>query len=66
MSWLAIVLTAKELRVLKSIPPQANQCIGGWLGKLAMANYVDEWIPLLGVELPPIVFKTLTTTNDLS
>ncbi len=28
----------------------------GWLGKLAMASYVDALLPVLGVELPPIEF----------
>jgi hypothetical protein len=61
MSWLALVLAAMELKMLKSIPPPVGLCMDGWLGKLAMANFVDAYLPLLGVELPPIVFETLAT-----
>jgi hypothetical protein len=33
----------------------------GWLGKLAMARYVDALLPMAGVELPPIEFEALET-----
>jgi len=56
---LAIVLGADELVLLKSAPPPVLREVDGWLDALAAAGYVDEFLPRLRDELPPLDFSEL-------
>jgi aspartokinase-like uncharacterized kinase len=63
---LAIVLGADELVLLKSVPPPITCHRDGWLDELAAAGYVDNFLPTLRDELPPVQFCELPSPENSS
>ena len=51
---LAVVLGADELVLLKSVPPPVAAGGQNWLEQLATTGHVDEFLPRLSAELPPV------------